>query len=425
MVMLKPGKLKVVVFSFVAFAATALLWTVGGMLRAEPETRTPAVTHGARPAHVAQHAEAATALRALQYTQTMQHNELMGKQRQLMEEMHGAMQRHEQLERDAAQRMGQVEATERQLEQLLASLEAESAVVISQANVTALDKAAQAASDPSNGSSPPRAAAVARLGARMRAMLQHVARAARTPRVIPAEPAAGGKDAVLRGSKAVLGMTDERMQKDLGAEWPCSWKILISMLTAIVAKFESKGMRYFLTGGTAVAAFRHNDRFIWWESDIDVGLFAEDENWAEELVTEIAKENPKLYSVRKFPRNKDGSVSGFLRLYSAPEGKMHKIHVDVLPYRYNPKRKGYLPSPTNGYIQHKPVRKEAFEWPVRCGFMGLHTYCPADITIYMDDRYGFREAKRRKGHKPWTPTALERRVFCNNEPDPLIPAQWD
>lgn len=239
----------------------------------------------------------------------------------------------------------------------------------------------------------------------------------------------GGRrgDGALHAGLEKVGLTQARMMADLSVQWPCNWKVLIRMLRIIVDKFNKQGISYFLAAGTAAAAHRHNDRFIWWETDVDVAVMEEHADRAEKLLLQIGRENPLLFKPVKFHRAdgkgawKEGEAYGLARMYSNPEGKLHNMHVDIAIYRFDTKLNGFVPKKANA---GRPAKRESVEPIARCSFMGLDTYCPANIPAYLRDRYGFVAAKRRAGHKPWVPTALERKVFCNGEPDPALPVRW-
>lgn len=112
---------------------------------------------------------------------------------------------------------------------------------------------------------------------------------------------------------------------------------LLELLQVVDAFCEERGITYFLEGGSALGAARHQG-FIPWDDDADVGMLRED---YERFIREAEHGLPEGYSLRTFENTpgyapmfakvlKDGTV--FDTLETLSEGISQPIFIDIFPY---------------------------------------------------------------------------------------------
>ena len=66
---------------------------------------------------------------------------------------------------------------------------------------------------------------------------------------------------------------------------------LINLFEIVIKKLDDKNIDYFLIGGGLIGYYRHNNGFIPWDDDIDIGVMEEDRDKLHNAINEIIKEN--------------------------------------------------------------------------------------------------------------------------------------
>lgn len=110
----------------------------------------------------------------------------------------------------------------------------------------------------------------------------------------------------------------------------------LSVLKQLISVFENEGINYFVIGGTALGAVRHNG-FIPWDDDIDIGMLREDYDKFLSLQNKLP-EHLKIYNFtlfRSFPlffsKVYDMNTPYYChsnRKYDVPK----KIFIDIFPW---------------------------------------------------------------------------------------------
>jgi lipopolysaccharide cholinephosphotransferase len=64
---------------------------------------------------------------------------------------------------------------------------------------------------------------------------------------------------------------------------------LFNLFEIVIKKLDEKKINYFLIGGGLIGYYRHNNGFIPWDDDIDIGVMEEDREKLHDAINEIIK----------------------------------------------------------------------------------------------------------------------------------------
>jgi phosphorylcholine metabolism protein LicD len=69
---------------------------------------------------------------------------------------------------------------------------------------------------------------------------------------------------------------------------------LFNLFEIVIKKLDEKKINYFLIGGGLIGYYRHNNGFIPWDDDIDIGVMEEDREKLHDAINEIIKDDNKI-----------------------------------------------------------------------------------------------------------------------------------
>lgn len=90
-------------------------------------------------------------------------------------------------------------------------------------------------------------------------------------------------------NKAMNGMIDMKYYINFSFHYK-----LFNLFELLIKKLDENNIKYFLIGGGLIGYYRHNQGFIPWDDDIDIGIFEEDRDKFHNLVKEMIKEYSNL-----------------------------------------------------------------------------------------------------------------------------------
>ncbi len=141
------------------------------------------------------------------------------------------------------------------------------------------------------------------------------------------------------------------------------------------------GIPFFLSSGTCLGYFREG-KFIDWDYDIDVGIYAKD--YDDKIVAEMKKEGLILYRV--LGNLKEGMELSF-RLPKTVLGKYAKIDI-FLHYPTEDNKKIYWISYMAPQFK-KRIKYQVTNFGIKeVNFMGLSVNVPDPTIRYIEDHYG-------------------------------------
>lgn len=159
--------------------------------------------------------------------------------------------------------------------------------------------------------------------------------------------------------------------------------IYIDILNRTNKALNRLNIPMFLSSGTCLGYFREG-KFIDYDYDIDVGIFAEDYN--PQIIDEMKKEG--LYLYRILGNKKTGMELSFRKL-GTPLGKYAKIDI-FLHYHENYKNNKYI----CWYTYAAPHFKKKIKYRVnsfeikKVNFLGINVYVPHPTIKYIENHYG-------------------------------------
>ncbi len=90
-------------------------------------------------------------------------------------------------------------------------------------------------------------------------------------------------------NKAMNGMKDMKNYINFSFHYK-----LFNLFELLVKKLDENNIKYFLIGGGLIGYYRHNQGFIPWDDDIDIGILEEDRDKFHNVVKEMIKENSNI-----------------------------------------------------------------------------------------------------------------------------------
>jgi phosphorylcholine metabolism protein LicD len=108
---------------------------------------------------------------------------------------------------------------------------------------------------------------------------------------------------------------------------------LFNLFEIVTKKLDEKNISYFLIGGGLIGYFRHNQGFIPWDDDIDIGVMEEDRNKLHDVINEITKDNNYILLMKYCNYDIDKI------LYD--KYNENPIQIDVFYFKYFPNKKYY------------------------------------------------------------------------------------
>ena len=70
--------------------------------------------------------------------------------------------------------------------------------------------------------------------------------------------------------------------------------LLFNLFNEFIIELDKNKIDYFLLGGSLIGYHRHNNGFIPWDDDIDIGVFEEDKQKIYDIIKEMNKKNSKF-----------------------------------------------------------------------------------------------------------------------------------
>jgi hypothetical protein len=69
--------------------------------------------------------------------------------------------------------------------------------------------------------------------------------------------------------------------------------LLFNLFSNFIKELDKNKIDYFLIGGSLIGYFRHNEGFVPWDDDIDIGILDKDKEKVYKIIEEIHKVNNK------------------------------------------------------------------------------------------------------------------------------------
>jgi phosphorylcholine metabolism protein LicD len=115
---------------------------------------------------------------------------------------------------------------------------------------------------------------------------------------------------------------------------------LFKLLEIVINKLDEKNIKYFLIGGGLIGYHRHNNSFIPWDDDIDLGIMEEDKILFHSAINELVKNN----EVDFFIKDND-IINGFeqfgIEKILLKDIKQNFIFIDIFYYKFFDKENYY------------------------------------------------------------------------------------
>jgi hypothetical protein len=108
---------------------------------------------------------------------------------------------------------------------------------------------------------------------------------------------------------------------------------LFNLFEIVTKKLDEKNISYFLIGGGLIGYFRHNQGFIPWDDDIDIGVMEEDRNKLHDAINEIIKDNDYILLMKYCNYDIDKVLNG--------KFNDNPIQIDIFYFKYFPNKKYY------------------------------------------------------------------------------------
>ena len=106
--------------------------------------------------------------------------------------------------------------------------------------------------------------------------------------------------------------------------------LLFSLFSNFIKELDANKIDYFLIGGSLIGYFRHNQGFIPWDDDIDIGILDKDKDKVYKIIENMHIKNDKFNLQKSFV---DKIVYG--------EFNNNPIQVDLFFYKYFDNKKYY------------------------------------------------------------------------------------
>ncbi len=117
---------------------------------------------------------------------------------------------------------------------------------------------------------------------------------------------------------------------------------LFNLFDKFIQKLDEHKINYFLIGGGLIGIFRHNNTFIPWDDDLDIGVLEEDRDKIYKIINDMSQEDDRYFLEEGFiPK------IGYDR-----NNKGNPIQVDLFFYKNFPEQNYY----------HFSSEKQRFSW---------------------------------------------------------------
>lgn len=105
---------------------------------------------------------------------------------------------------------------------------------------------------------------------------------------------------------------------------------LFNLFEIVVAELDKNNINYFLICGGLIGYYRHNQGFIPWDGDIDIGVMEEDRNKLHEVINNLIKNDKHLnLAIHEIDKILDGSFNN------------NPIQIDIFYFKFYPDKNYY------------------------------------------------------------------------------------
>lgn len=105
---------------------------------------------------------------------------------------------------------------------------------------------------------------------------------------------------------------------------------LFNLFELLVKKLDENNIKYFLIGGGLIGYYRHNQSFIPWDDDIDIGIFEEDRDKFHDIIRNLIKEDSNItLDIQDIDKV----------LYGKKD--MNPVQIDIFYYKFYPEENIY------------------------------------------------------------------------------------
>jgi phosphorylcholine metabolism protein LicD len=105
---------------------------------------------------------------------------------------------------------------------------------------------------------------------------------------------------------------------------------LFNLFELLTKKLDENNIKYFLIGGALIGYYRHNQSFIPWDDDIDIGVLEEDRDKFHQVIKDLMKEDSNItldiHDIDKV-------------LYGKKDA--NPVQIDIFYYKYYPNEDVY------------------------------------------------------------------------------------
>ncbi len=107
---------------------------------------------------------------------------------------------------------------------------------------------------------------------------------------------------------------------------------LFNLFELVTKKLDEKNVQYFLICGGLIGYFRHNQGFIPWDDDVDIGVMEEDKRVFNDAMNELIEEEHISFTINH-------NNLGIDKIYKM---NTNTIQIDVFYFKYFPKNDYYF-----------------------------------------------------------------------------------